>query len=109
MCTSELGPAPQLFLGPLSGRSVALCLEGLDSWSRLGLVSFTLLSPTQVTVSLKGFELQTGCCCRIAPDCKTIGMGVVWTSPGSGGVDSGVTGSGGGTLGLVAMALFQVG
>jgi len=38
-----------------------------------------------------------------------MGMGVVWTSPGSGGVDSGVTGSGGGTLGLVAMAFFQVG
>lgn len=33
----------------------------------------------------------------------TIGMGVVCTSPGSGGVDSGSTGSGGGTLGLVAI------
>lgn len=30
-------------------------------------------------------------------------MGVVCISPGSGGVDSGCTGSGGGTLGLVAM------
>ena len=32
-----------------------------------------------------------------------MGMGVVCTSPGSGGVDRGVTGSGGGTLGLVDM------
>ena len=38
-----------------------------------------------------------------------IGIGVGWTSPGSGGVDSGVTGSGGGTLGLVAMFFFQAG
>lgn len=36
-----------------------------------------------------------------------MGIGVVCTSPGSGGVDKGVTGSGGGTLGLVAMAFFQ--
>jgi len=40
---------------------------------------------------------------------STIGMGVVWTSPGSGGVDKGSTGSGGGTLGLVAMDCFQLG
>jgi hypothetical protein len=32
-----------------------------------------------------------------------MGMGVVCTSPGSGGVFSGCTGSGGGTSGLVAI------
>ena len=32
-----------------------------------------------------------------------MGCGVGWTSPGSGGVDSGCKGSGGGTLGLVAI------
>lgn len=37
-----------------------------------------------------------------------MGMGVVCTSPGSGGVERGSTGSGGGTLGLVAMASFQL-
>lgn len=41
------------------------------------------------------------------PACAIMGMGVVWTSPGSGGVDKGSTGSGGGTFGLVAMAIFQ--
>ena len=34
-----------------------------------------------------------------------MGMGVVCTSPGSGGVDSGSRGSGGGTAGLVAMSI----
>jgi hypothetical protein len=34
---------------------------------------------------------------------RYIGCGVGWTSPGSGGVDSGCSGSGGGTLGLVAI------
>ena len=37
---------------------------------------------------------------------NTIGMGVGCISPGSGGVCSGVNGSGGGTLGLVAMLGF---
>jgi len=39
--------------------------------------------------------------------CHTMGMGVVWTSPGSGGVDKGSTGCGGGTFGLVAIGIFQ--
>lgn len=34
-------------------------------------------------------------------------MGVGCTSPGSGGVDKGWTGSGGGTFGFVAMLCFQ--
>ena len=37
-----------------------------------------------------------------------IGIGVVCTSPGSGGVVKGVTGSGGGTFGLVAMAILSL-
>jgi hypothetical protein len=37
-----------------------------------------------------------------------MGIGVVCTSPGSGGEEIGGKGSGGGTFGLVAMAIFQV-
>ena len=36
-----------------------------------------------------------------------MGIGVVCTSPGSGGVDRGSTGSGGGTFGLVAMGILS--
>lgn len=38
----------------------------------------------------------------------SIGIGVVCTSPGSGGVDNGSMGCGGGELGFVAMIYFQV-
>jgi hypothetical protein len=42
------------------------------------------------------------------PAGEIIGIGVGWISPGSGGVDKGWTGSGGGALGLVAINCFQV-
>ena len=55
-------------------------------------------------------SLQRIRACQDRPaNASYIGRGVGCTSPGSGGVDSGMTGSGGGALGLMAIFFFQEG
>lgn len=73
-------------------------------------VSFTFFSHTDSLNLAKGpcFPHETPTCRRVG-NCRMrwppiyMGWGVGCTSPGSGGVDSGCKGSGGGTLGLVAI------
>lgn len=89
----------------------------LRTWAKFPVASCTVVRTLSFESRRNQFRVTTRLYifhCEVSPlkdhfpkDCgaKCIGIGVVCTSPGSGGVVKGVTGSGGGTFGLVAMAI----